>query len=162
MMEFKIILRGFGTLLSPWRFTRNAEQEEFCRRSLTRVTIAVSRFPRVRSYGEPRWAMIGVLTTTRIMPVLFRPARMKPLPYQASEGRANPKGIPYLYTATYHDTAIVEVRPWVGALVSVTIVNLYQSLQTSDSASYRAVGPGTRTSYLERHRHRIFKTRNPA
>jgi hypothetical protein len=49
----------------------------------------------------------------------FRSARMKPLPYQASEGRANPKGIPYLYTATDHDTAIAEVRPWVGALVSV-------------------------------------------
>jgi RES domain-containing protein len=45
--------------------------------------------------------------------------RMKPLRDSAAEGRANPKGIPFLYLATDHDTAIAEVRPWVGAYVSV-------------------------------------------
>jgi hypothetical protein len=44
---------------------------------------------------------------------------MKPLRDRASEGRANPKGIPYLYLATREKTAILEVRPWIGSYVSV-------------------------------------------
>jgi RES domain len=45
--------------------------------------------------------------------------RMKPLRDRAKEGRANPKGMPYLYLATLEATAIAEVRPWVGADVTI-------------------------------------------
>ena len=45
--------------------------------------------------------------------------RMKPLSDQATEGRANSKGIPCLYLASDVNTAIAEVRPWVGSCVSV-------------------------------------------
>jgi len=45
--------------------------------------------------------------------------RMKPLRDEAFEGRVNPKGIPYLYLATERDTAMMEVRPWVGSFISV-------------------------------------------
>ena len=45
--------------------------------------------------------------------------RMRPLPHAATEGRANPKGIPYLYLATDKETAMSEVRPSVGDYVSV-------------------------------------------
>jgi len=44
---------------------------------------------------------------------------MKPQADRAREGRANPKGIPYLYVAKHRQTAISEVRPWLGSLVSV-------------------------------------------
>ena len=44
--------------------------------------------------------------------------RMKPPRDRGREGRANPKGISYLYLATHRDTAIAEVRPWVGSYVS--------------------------------------------
>ncbi len=47
------------------------------------------------------------------------PHRMKPLRDRASEGRANPKGIPYLYLATKEETAISEVRPWIGSFISL-------------------------------------------
>ncbi|MDF0545446.1 MULTISPECIES: RES family NAD+ phosphorylase [Sphingobium] len=50
------------------------------------------------------------------------PARMVPLPYSASDGRANPRGIPCLYMADDRHTAIAEVRPWIGSLVSVAIM----------------------------------------
>lgn len=53
------------------------------------------------------------------IPAPYPPNRMKPLPREASEGRANPKGIPYLYLATDKETAMAEVRPWLGSLVSV-------------------------------------------
>jgi hypothetical protein len=38
---------------------------------------------------------------------------------QASSGRINPEGIPYLYFADCTTTAISEVRPWKGARISV-------------------------------------------
>jgi len=47
------------------------------------------------------------------------PARMKPRANCAREGRANPKGIPYLYLATHDKTAVSEVRPWIGEYVSL-------------------------------------------
>ena len=37
----------------------------------------------------------------------------------ASSGRINPEGMSYLYLADYPTTAIAEVRPWKGAVVSV-------------------------------------------
>jgi hypothetical protein len=52
-------------------------------------------------------------------PVPFPPSRMKPLVHEAAEGRANPKGIPYLYLATTKETAMAEVRPWIGSSISV-------------------------------------------
>ncbi len=45
--------------------------------------------------------------------------RMIPRRYLASEGRANPKGIPYLYLATNKETAMSELRPWKGSAISV-------------------------------------------
>ena len=47
------------------------------------------------------------------------PKRMKPLKKSAAEGRANPKGIPYLYLSTDMNTAMAEVRPWVGSYISI-------------------------------------------
>ena len=47
------------------------------------------------------------------------PERMKPVQYEASEGRANPKGIPCLYLATDKETAMAEVRPWIHSDISV-------------------------------------------
>ena len=52
-------------------------------------------------------------------PVPFNAERMKPLRSSAFEGRVNPRGIPCLYTASDKETAVAEVRPWLGALVSV-------------------------------------------
>lgn len=49
----------------------------------------------------------------------YRQSRMKPLVNEAKEGRANPKGIPFLYLASNEKTAIGEVRPWIGSMVSV-------------------------------------------
>jgi hypothetical protein len=58
--------------------------------------------------------------------------RMKPLSNQASEGRANPKGIPYLYLATQSYTAISEVRPWIGSLISVGLFRTIKDLVLID------------------------------
>jgi hypothetical protein len=57
---------------------------------------------------------------------------MKPLRDRAREGRANPKGIPYLYLATHQDTAMAEVRPWVGSYVSVAQFVLKRDVRIVD------------------------------
>lgn len=49
----------------------------------------------------------------------FSPDRMKPKKNHCLDGRANPKGLPCLYLTTYKDTALAEVRPWIGAYISL-------------------------------------------
>jgi RES domain len=61
--------------------------------------------------------------------VPFPPPRMKPLLHSANEGRVNSKGIPCLYVATDKGTAIAEVRPWVGAQVSVAQFPICKALK---------------------------------
>jgi hypothetical protein len=46
--------------------------------------------------------------------------RMKPLPKQNTDGRMNPRGIAYLYLSSDEKTACSEVRPWLGALISLS------------------------------------------
>ncbi len=53
------------------------------------------------------------------IPAPHEPDRMCPKTGRATEGRVNPKGIPFLYLASHRDTALAEVRPWVGSYVSV-------------------------------------------
>ena len=61
---------------------------------------------------------VGVPVGSRDLP---SPADMgAPPAAQAVAGRANPQGIPHLYCALDEDTAVAEVRPWVGARVWVS------------------------------------------
>src|ERR1017187_430077 len=43
--------------------------------------------------------------------------RMRPLVDRAVEGRVNAKGIPCMYLAFDHKTAMSEVRPWIGSFL---------------------------------------------
>jgi len=58
--------------------------------------------------------------------------RMLPRRYKANEGRVNPKGISYLYMATDRDTAMSEVRPWIGSKVSLAILKTFSELTVID------------------------------
>jgi len=62
----------------------------------------------------------------------FLPERMVPLTSNPSEGRVNPRGIAYLYLATDRKTAISEVRPWKGALVSVASFKMVKDARLVD------------------------------
>ncbi|MEV5114469.1 RES family NAD+ phosphorylase [Peribacillus frigoritolerans] len=56
---------------------------------------------------------------------------MNPPKHLASEGRINPKGIPYLYLAENLETAIAEVRPYKGKEVSVANVKIEDNIRIS-------------------------------
>lgn len=62
----------------------------------------------------------------------FSSSRMKPFADRAKEGRANPIGIPVLYVGSSVEVAISEVRPWVGAEVSVAKCRILKPLKTLD------------------------------
>lgn len=66
------------------------------------------------------------------VPAPFAPERMRPLPHSAREGRVNPKGIPCLYLATDKETAMAEVRPWVGSYISVGQFKTLRDLKLID------------------------------
>ena len=59
----------------------------------------------------------------------FGAERMKPLANRAKEGRINPAGIPMLYLASSEQTAISEVRPWLGSVISVAQVSVLRELR---------------------------------
>jgi len=50
----------------------------------------------------------------------------------ASQGRANPAGIPYLYLASTQETAVSEIRPHTGELASVADFIIPQDLKVID------------------------------
>lgn len=68
-------------------------------------------------------------------PMGYGSEEMKPLREKASEGRANPAGIPVLYLGTSEQTAISEVRPWIGSEVSVAQFKTNRSLRAADLSS---------------------------
>ena len=74
------------------------------------------------------------------LPAAYLPARMKPLPGRATEGRANPKGIPVLYLSTRKKTAMSEVRPWLGSLVSCAHFTTTRDLKIVDFSIHHDSG----------------------
>jgi RES domain len=63
---------------------------------------------------------------------------MKPIPNWQGEGRASPRGIPSLYLATTRDTALAEVRPWLGATISVAQLQVERDLPVIDCAKHHS------------------------
>ena len=65
-------------------------------------------------------------------PIAFGPTRMKPTASHALDYRANAAGIPVLYLAMEVETAIAEVRPWIGSAVSVSQFRTTRELRGLD------------------------------
>jgi RES domain-containing protein len=65
-------------------------------------------------------------------PIPYSLQRMIPPFNMPSEGRANPKGIAYLYLASNSKVAMTEVRPWVGSFISVARMQLLQEVKVVD------------------------------
>ncbi|WP_407112419.1 RES family NAD+ phosphorylase [Bradyrhizobium sp. LMG 9283] len=70
----------------------------------------------------------------------YRAEGMKPIPNWQSEGRANPRGIPCLYVADDRDTALAEVRPWIGATISLAQLQVNRELTVIDCSRHHAKG----------------------
>ena len=66
----------------------------------------------------------------------FSKERMKPNLNCVVEGRANPKGIAYLYLTTDLETAISEVKPFLGSTISLGIFKIKEELTLIECAYF--------------------------
>jgi len=138
--------RGFAVRLQrEARFVRGAEDEEFLREVLR---TSKSRIKEMKA-GFGLWrAQLGHGWRPEYqgeeyiddLPAAFPPERMKPIPGRAQEGRANPRGIPVLYLSTRTETAMSEVRPWIGSLVSCAHFKTTRALKIVDLSVYHGKG----------------------
>ena len=134
----------FESWNSFWSFSHAVRHKSrfFHDRRVTRflraVTASAERRVATISIGKALWrAQTGHDWEERLAagdipydePVPFKPERMKPPRGSAYEGRVNPRGIPCLYAASNKETAVAEVRPWLGALVSVAQMEVRRDLR---------------------------------
>jgi len=142
-MEFRSYrsYRDFANSVTAiWRYNKNDEQNDFLQTLHATSTGKQETIPGSKilwraqvghDWGETQVAF----DEFEQVPCAFSATRMKPLKDRAPEGRVNPKGIPYLYLATDRNTAIAEVRPWIGVYVSVAQLTTVQDLRVVNCAS---------------------------
>ena len=70
------------------------------------------------------------------VPEPWRPPRMVPDATKVREGRANPRGIAYLYLSTSKETAMHEVRPWTGSVISTAIFKITEDQKLVDFSKF--------------------------
>jgi RES domain len=68
----------------------------------------------------------------------YRRDEMRPISNWQSEGRANPRGIPYLYLASSRETALADVRPWIGSIISVARFKIRRDLNVIDCSQHHS------------------------
>lgn len=61
--------------------------------------------------------------------ISFDEERMRPWKNKSNEGRLNSKGVPIFYCASHCETAIAEIRPWIGSVVSVAEFSFTRDLK---------------------------------
>jgi len=123
------------------RFFRSTDDEEFLRKVVETSKNRVFKLEQ----GEELWrAQLGFDWQEEKLgdecidefPVPFKPERMKPKPEHAKDGRANSCGIVVLYLASAKKTAMSEVRPWIGALVSCARLETVRPLTLVDLSRF--------------------------
>jgi hypothetical protein len=105
------------------RFFRSEESQAFLDAVIEtcskRALIYVANKALWRAQLGCEWRPEGVDEYPLELPYAYGLKRMIPQAEKSGDGRLNPRKIAYLYTATDVETAIAEVRPWVGAYVSI-------------------------------------------
>lgn len=117
-----------------WRYVQSPETVQFLELVASQAKGRVVTVPQGRRFRRAQKAVHGWLDQN-LGEELDGPAladRMIPLPDSAAEGRVNPKGIPCFYMAADEHTAIAEVRPWIGAKVSVGVFRTLRPLRLVD------------------------------
>jgi hypothetical protein len=130
---------------TKWR--RRFFLDERCTRFLADVRETAARHvlevPEDQLFWRAQIAHKLEVATGGIGPDIVAPAppeRMKPLRGRAVEGRANYKGIPHLYVASDPNTAIAEVRPGLGSLVTLACVRFPRALKLVDCGTAKPFG----------------------
>ena len=121
------------------RYIHSTEVEIFCRTVLKTAEARIEVIPKDSILWRAQLGHGWRFENEDVgeIPAPHEPERMCPKIGRANEGRANPKGIPYLYLASNRDTALAEVRPWVGSYVSVGQFKISRKLRVVNCATER-------------------------
>lgn len=79
---------------------------------------------------------------SHVQPVPATAERMKPPKNRAPDGRANPRGISFLYMSNDPETAMSEVRPWMGSMITVASLRLIRDVRLVDCFRFHRKGGG--------------------
>lgn len=128
--------RFVNSVLTKRRYLHTSKVQSFLDTVLTTGEKRADALPE----GTILWrAQLGSVFESRLVDeeeieeeVAFPPERMRPQRNSAKEGRVNPKGIPCLYLSNDRDTALSEVRPWVGSSISLGRFQTIKALRVVD------------------------------
>ncbi len=127
-----------------YRYVRSAEVEDFLATVLVTSEARRVSIPEGRLFWRAQlghgWRQMNEDADDEI-PCAHPRSRMKPLAGRATDGRANPRGIPCLYLATTKETAMSEVRPWIGSYVSAGQFRTQRPLNVVDCARRHTATP---------------------
>jgi hypothetical protein len=138
----------FSRAVMQWRYIRSPDDEFFLRHV---VSTAQTRIEGLPTGSTPWRAQVGcemLDAAFDYIEVPFPADRMKPPAHwrtlgKSSEGRTNPTGIPFLYTATSEHIAISEVKPSPGHFVTVAELRTSKALRivnvTTDEEKIRNI-----------------------
>jgi hypothetical protein len=141
MAEFKSY-KSFRTfarfVIATRRYVRDAEQDEFLQTVLATSDSRQELIePSTILYRAQRHKPDDAIFDAHGQPLPYDADRMKPLRWRATEGRANPKGIPYLYAADEMDTAVNEVRPSASSYLSLAELSPQRQIRVVNCVSDR-------------------------
>ena len=127
------------------RFIRTREDEDFLREVLrtseSRIRDMPADFGLWRAQLGHAWRLLDEENPdVGEIPAAYPRKRMKPIASRVTEGRVNPKGIPVLYLSTQRDTALSEVRPGLGSLLSCAYFKTKRALRIVDFSVHQDSG----------------------
>lgn len=111
------------------RYIHSAKTTKFLETVLATAQDLITPVPKGAIYWRAQLGCDWSSKEEDAFPVPYKKERMKPRIDRANEGRVNPKGIPCLYMAFKRETALAEVRPWVGAKISVSPCKINKELR---------------------------------
>ena len=128
------------------RFIRTPEDDDFLREVVRTSRSRIREVPTGKIFYRAQlghdWRREDE-DSGHVVEVPYCPSRMRPRQGCAKEGRTNPKGISVLYLATHEETAMSEVRPWIGSFVSCAIFKTKRPLRIVDFSVYHNVSHET-------------------
>lgn len=121
------------------RYIHSPEVETFLQTVLEKSEVRIETIPKDRFLWRAQLGHSWRFENEDVgeVPAPHEPDRMCPRAGRATEGRANPKGIPYLYLSSSRETALAEARPWVGSQVSVGQFKVVRELKVVNCTTER-------------------------
>jgi hypothetical protein len=138
----------FSRSVMQWRYIRSPDDEAFLRHVASTAEKRIEELPAGSTLWRAQTGCEMFDAGFDHIEVPFPAQRMKPPPHsravgQSSEGRTNPTGIPFLYTATNKHIASSEVKPSPGHFVTMAEVRTNRALRvvnvTTDEEKIRNI-----------------------